>query len=218
MTLLVLGADASNLAQIRTLAAAVGGVRVVESAVQPDWIFADGGQRKAALERYRLPAFRVVAVEGLAVAGAIDVEAVRVGLTRVREIGRFRAPTSAAGLWLTRRLMPLIMQQLTDVIAREDARMAADEERVREAKEAKLAARARRLAALEVRAERGGEQAERAMAPAEAAAAASTVPSVGTAPEKKKKKRATVEETVSEPAKRFAERAVRWNVAPRGDR
>ena len=114
MTLLVLGATDANARQIEELASPRG-LRVATrwTRGRPAWVLAASSQeRREALARYRLPAFRVIEHAGLARAGGVGLDVLTAGIARMAEIGADEPALSPSGVALTRRLMPWIATAL----------------------------------------------------------------------------------------------------------
>jgi len=114
MTLLVLGATDANARRIEELAAPRG-LRVATrwTRARPAWVLvASPQERREALARYRLPAFRVIEHTGLARAGGVGLDVLTAGIARMAEIGTDEPALSPSGVALTRRLMPWIAKAL----------------------------------------------------------------------------------------------------------
>lgn len=118
ITLLVLGATDDAVRQIASLASRRG-VRVATSwtAARPDWVLAaSADDRRQALARYALPAFRVIESRGLAHRNGVDAEVLAAGVARMAEIGADEPALSPRAVALTRRLMPWIVKALERVL------------------------------------------------------------------------------------------------------
>jgi hypothetical protein len=114
MILLVLGATDANARQIEELASPRG-LRVATrwTRARPAWVLvASTQERREALARYRLPAFRVIEHAGLANAAGVGRDVLTAGIARMAEIGANEPALSPSGVALTRRLMPWIAKAL----------------------------------------------------------------------------------------------------------
>ena len=112
MTIAVVGATPAHVAAISR---AARGMKVRADAVpaRASWIVvATAAQRREAIARCRLPAFRVVHVAGLDRDGAVDELVLAEGLARMREIGPYAVEPSVAAVAMTRWLMPWIRPAL----------------------------------------------------------------------------------------------------------
>jgi hypothetical protein len=144
MTLLVLGAPDANVRQIAA-AASARRLHVASgwSSTRPAWVLvASAADRREALTRYGLPAFRVIEYPGLA--GTIDPGVLAAGLARMAEIGDDVPVLSPRAVALTRRLLPLIATRLERLLGGD----VPDQEGTVSKKAARTAEKARQKAAV----------------------------------------------------------------------
>jgi len=117
MTLVVIGASAPNAARVSEAASTRGLRAVIGTGARPSWVIvATASQRRDALARYGLPAFRVVEWPGLDSETQIALDVLTRGVARMAELGPYRPVASPAGVALTRWAMPLIMRTLDRAI------------------------------------------------------------------------------------------------------
>jgi hypothetical protein len=144
MTVLVVGATDANVRQIAA-AASARRLRVASgwSATRPAWVLAaSAADRREALTRYGLPAFRVIQFPSLA--GTIDPGVLAAGLARMAEIGDDVPVLSPHAVALTRRLLPWIATRLERLVGGD----VPDQEGTVSKKAARTAEKASRKAAL----------------------------------------------------------------------
>ena len=144
MTLLVIGATDDNARQIAS-AAASRGVRVVTQTTssRPGWVLtASASQRRDALARYALPAFRVIEYPDLG--GAMNADVLAAGLARMAEIGDPVPLLSPRAIALTRRLLPWVARMLERALGDH----VPDQDETLSRKAARATEKARRKAAL----------------------------------------------------------------------
>lgn len=117
MTLVVIGASAPNAARVIE-AASTRGLRVVlGTGARASWVIvATASQRRDALAKFGLPAFRVVEWPGLDSDTEIASDILTRGVARMAELGPHRPVASPAGVALIRWLMPWIMRTLDRAI------------------------------------------------------------------------------------------------------
>jgi hypothetical protein len=155
MTLVVIGASAPNVIRLAA-AASSRGLRVATGAAsRPSWVIvATAIQRRDALARFGLPAFRVIEWPGLEGEAAVAADVLARGIARMAELGPYRPVVSRAGVALIRRMMPWVMRTLNRAIgpddpvedvsaakaAARDARMLEKAARLEDAKEARARA------------------------------------------------------------------------------
>lgn len=102
VTLLVLGAPASQVERIRR-AAASHGVRVTTDASRADWVLAaSNAERQRAMDRLGLPSYRVVEVAGLGAAAPLGASVLAAGLERMCDLGPYRRTVSRSGVAVLR--------------------------------------------------------------------------------------------------------------------
>jgi len=172
MTLVVIGASAANAARVIEAASARGLRAVIGTGARPSWVMvATASQRRDALARFGLPAFRVVEWPALDGETEIAPDVLARGVARMAEIGPYRPVASPAGVALTRWLMPWIMRTLDRAIGPEDPVEEAPASEA-EARDARMLEKAAKLDDPDEARRRAERKARRAVERAEEKAAA----------------------------------------------